>query len=132
MMAWQQIRPKEILLEKIKAKGGWVNAHTHIDRSFIINDQNYVKTNDPLHLKWDQPDEFKKRITVEEIVGHMSQVIDNQLEQGVQALGSYIDCDSVVKDKNLKAADIIKDRYKDQIKLIFIHQPIKGLFANPE
>jgi cytosine deaminase len=131
-MAWQQIDPKQILLDKIKANGGWVNSHTHIDRSYIINDQNYAKTGDPLHLKWDHPDEFKKRITVDEIVGHMSQVIENQLEQGVQAIGSFIDCDSVVKDKNLKAAQKLRDKYKGQIKIKFIHQPIKGLFANPE
>jgi cytosine deaminase len=131
-MPWQQIKPKEILLGKIKANGGFVNAHTHIDRSYIINDDNYVKTGDPLHLKWDHPDEFKKRVTVDEIVTHMSQVIENQLEQGVQALGSFIDCDSVVKDKNLKAAEIIKKRYQGQIQLKFIHQPIKGLFANPD
>lgn len=131
-MSWQQINPKQILLEKIKARGGWVNAHTHIDRSFIINYDNYDKTGDPLHLKWDHPDEFKKRVTVAQIVGHMSQVIDNQLEQGVQALGSFIDCDSVVKDKNLKAADIVKDKYRGQLQLKFIHQPIKGLMDKTE
>lgn len=131
-MSWQQINPKQILLDKIKAKGGWVNAHTHIDRSYIINYDNYAKTGDPLHLKWDHPDDFKAKATVDQIVGHMSQVIDNQLEQGVQAIGSFIDCDSIVKDKNLKAADIIKDRYKNQINIKFIHQPIKGLMDNTE
>ncbi len=131
-MAWQQINPKQLLMEKIVAKGGWVNAHTHIDRSFIVNSDNFKQTNDPLTLKWDHPDEFKKQVTVDEIVGHMAQVIDNQLEQGVQALGSFIDCDSIVKDKNLKAADIIKARYKAQINIKFIHQPIKGLMDKTE
>ena len=131
-MAWQQIDPKAILLEKIKAKGGWVNAHTHIDRSYIINDDNYALTGDPLHLKWDHPDEFKAAMKVEDIVGHMSQVIEGQLGQGVQALGSFIDCDSVIKDKSLKAADIIKDRYKGQLELKFIHQPVKGLMDATE
>lgn len=131
-MAWQQIEPKEILLGKIRAQGGFVNAHTHIDRSYIINNSNFVKTSDPLHLKWDHPDEFKSRVSVGEIVDHMSQVIDNQLEQGVQALGSFIDCDSVVKDKNLKAADIIKQRYGGQLRLRFIHQPVKGLMDKNE
>src|SRR4051812_24154427 len=100
-MAWKQINPKEILMDKIKQKGGWVNAHTHIDRSYIINWENYTKTEDPLHIKWDHPDSFKSKVTVDEIVGHMSKVIENQIEQGVQALGSFIDCDSIVKDKNL-------------------------------
>jgi cytosine/creatinine deaminase len=131
-MSWQQINPRQILTDKIKAKGGWVNAHTHIDRSYIINYDNYAKTDDPLHLKWDHPDEFKAKVSVEQIVAHMSRVIDNQLEQGVQAIGSFIDCDSVVKDKNLKAADIIKDRYKGQINIKFIHQPVKGLMDKTE
>lgn len=131
-MAWQQIDPKQILLDKIKANGGWVNAHTHIDRSYIINESNYGKTGDSLEVKWDHPDEFKSGVQVDDIVGHMAQVIDNQLAQGVQALGSFIDCDSIVKDKNLKAAAIIKDRYKGQIEIKFIHQPIKGLMDASE
>ncbi len=131
-MAWQQIDPKQILLDKIEAKGGWVNAHTHIDRSYIINDENYSKTSDALHLKWDHPDEFKAKATIDQIVGHMAQVIDNQLAQGVQAIGSFIDCDTIIKDKNLKAAQIIRDRYKGQIEIKFIHQPIKGLIDKAE
>ena len=126
-MSWNQMDPKQILLEKIKQKGGWVNAHTHIDRSFIINEDNYHKAGDFLMLKWDYPDEFKKVATVEMIVNHMSQVVDNQLAQGVQALGSFIDCDSVVENKNLEAAEIVKQKYKGQLDLVFIHQPIKGL-----
>ena len=110
-MSWKQVKPKQTLLDAIEKRGGWVNTHTHIDRSFIINWDNYSKTDDPLTLKWDHPDEFKKSVTVDEIVGHMSRVIENQLKQGVQALGSFIDCDSVVEDKNLKAAEILKKQY---------------------
>lgn len=131
-MPWTTIFPKKILLEKIQKRGGWVNSHTHIDRSYIINNENYVKTGDPLHLKWDHPDDFKAQIRVEVIVDHMSRVIDSQLEQGTQALGSFIDCDSVVKDKNLQAAEIIRKRYTKDLKLKFIHQPIKGLMDKTE
>ena len=132
-MAWEDINPKQILMDKIKAKGGWVNAHTHSDRSYIVNWANWGKTDDPLHLKWDHPDEFKAQVTVDEIVTHMSRVIDNQLEQGVQALGSFVDCDSIVKDKNLRAVEKIKERYKDAPIIIkLIHQPIKGLMDASE
>ncbi len=131
-MGWQNIDPRQILLEKIKQKGGWVNAHTHIDRSFIVNWDNWDKTGDPLHLKWDHPDEFKAQVKVEDIVSHMSRVIENQLEQGVQALGSFIDCDSIVKDKNLKAAEILRQKYSKDLVLKFIHQPIKGLMDATE
>jgi len=131
-MSWKQIKPKQTLLDAIEKRGGWVNTHTHIDRSFIINWDNYSKTSDHLTLKWDHPDEFKKSVTVDEIVGHMSRVIENQLKQGVQALGSFIDCDSVVEDKNLKAAEILKKQYGNDMVLKFIHQPIKGLMDETE
>ena len=131
-MAWDQINPKQILLDEISKRGGLVNAHTHIDRSYIINWDNFGKTDDPLPVKWDHPDEFKKKVTVDQIVSHMSLVIENQLKQGVQALGSFIDCDSVVKDKNLKAAEIIKNQYGKEMTLKFIHQPIKGLMNETE
>ncbi|MFZ1248895.1 MAG: amidohydrolase family protein [Candidatus Saccharimonadales bacterium] len=129
---WQQIDPKQLLLQRIKENGGWVNAHTHIDRSYIINWDNWDKIGDPLHVKWDHPDEFKAIVSVDKIVEHMSQVIENQLAQGVQAIGSFIDCDSVVEDKNLQAADIVKARYKGQMEILFIHQPIKGLMDKTE
>lgn len=131
-MAWKDVNPKQILIEKIKSRGGWVNAHTHIDRSYIINWDNWDKTEDSLELKWDHPDEFKAKVSVDEIVDHMSRVIDNQLAQGVQALGSFIDCDSVVKDKNLQAAAKIRERFGKDLQLKFIHQPIKGLMNSTE
>lgn len=132
-MAWQNINPKSILLDKIKNNGGWVNAHTHSDRSYIVNWENWDKTGDPLHIKWDHPDEFKAKASVDDIVGHMSRVIENQLEQGVQAIGSFVDCDSIVKDKNLRAVEKIKDIYKDAPIIIkLIHQPIKGLMDATE
>ena len=131
-MAWENINPKEALLEKIKTAGGWVNAHAHIDRSYIINQDNWYLTADTLQKKWDYVDEFKAKNDVEEIVGHMSRVLDNQLEQGVSAIASFIDCDSVSKDKNLQAAQKIRERYGKDIVIKFIHQPIKGLMDETE
>jgi cytosine/adenosine deaminase-related metal-dependent hydrolase len=129
---WQQIDPKHLLLQRIAAAGGWVNAHTHIDRSYIINWDNWDKIGDPLHVKWDHPDEFKATVSVDKIVTHMCQVVENQLAQGVRAIGSFIDCDSIVKDKNLKAADLVRAKYKGQMEIKFIHQPIKGLMDETE
>ncbi len=131
-MAWQDINPKVKLIELVMAKGGWVNAHSHIDRSYIINEENWHLTSDTLEKKWDYVDTFKRTATVDDIVEHMSRVLDDQCAQGVQAIGSFIDCDSVSKDKNLKAAAIIRDRYKKDIKIKFIHQPIKGLMDPTE
>ncbi len=126
-MSWENINPKEELEQMVRENGGWVNSHAHIDRSYIINRNNWAKTGDSLQAKWSHTDQFKASSSIETIAGHMSRVIEGQLAQGAQALGSFIDCDSVVKDKNLKAAELVKERYGGDIELVFMNQPIKGL-----
>ncbi len=126
-MNWKTINPKHELIEIIKKKGGWVNAHAHIDRSYIINRRNWAKTNSDFKVKWDLTDEFKSSASARQILEHMSLAVEKQLEQGTQALGSFIDCDSVVKDKSIEAARKLRERYGKDIKLVFMNQPIKGL-----
>lgn len=130
-MSWQTVDPKQKLTAMVDMEGGWVNAHAHIDRSYIINDNNWARTNDELATKWDLTDEYKRSASVEEILGHMSMAVEHLLEQGGQALGSFIDCDSVVRDKSLRAAERLKERYGEELDLIFMSQPIKGL-SDPE
>lgn len=131
-MSWENINPRQELEQMIQEQGGWVNSHAHIDRSYIINRDNWGKTDDGLEEKWSHTDQFKSSSSVETIVGHMSRVVEGQLEQGVQALGSFIDCDSVVRDKNLRAAELVKQRYGSDIQLAFMNQPIKGLMDPTE
>jgi cytosine deaminase len=52
-MAASKFDPKQILTEKIKAQGGWVNAHAHIDRAYILTEENFKLTNASLQEKWD-------------------------------------------------------------------------------
>lgn len=130
-MAWQQIDPKQILLDKIKANGGWVNAHTHIDRAFILNEENFKLTDDTFKKKWDYSDEFKRKASVDDIYEHMARAAEGMIKQGAQALGSFIDVDSVIEDKAIKAAQKLRDNYKDKIQIKFINQVVKGVI-DPE
>jgi hypothetical protein len=43
--------PKQLLLDKIQARGGWVNAHAHIDRAYILDAENFKQTNESLATK---------------------------------------------------------------------------------
>ena len=126
-MSWENINPREELEHMVRERGGWVNSHAHIDRSYIINRDNWSKTGDNLQVKWSHTDQFKASASVETILGHMSRVVENQLAQDTQALGSFIDCDSVVRNKNILAAEKLKERYGKEIQLVFMNQPIKGL-----
>ncbi|HVX56201.1 MAG TPA: amidohydrolase family protein, partial [Candidatus Saccharimonadales bacterium] len=126
-MSAQPIDPKQRLLDKITTKGGWVNAHAHIDRAYILNDENFKLTSAPLAEKWRLPDEFKARASVDDIYDNMARVVEDMCRQGVQALGSFIDVDPVVEDKAIKAAQRVRDLFRDDIEIVFINQVVKGV-----
>lgn len=130
-MSWQQINPKQILLDKVKAQGGWVNAHAHIDRAFILNEDNFRLVNGSLQEKWDYPDQYKQAATVEDIYANMSRAIEGQIAQGVQAIGSFIDVDPVIEDRAIQAAVKLRENYADKIQIKFINQVVKGV-VDPE
>lgn len=126
---WAPGEPKRRLIEKIQARGGWVNAHAHIDRSFILNDKNYALVNGNLKQKWGYPDEYKKAASVDDIYDNMSMVVDDMITQGVQAIGSFIDADPLVEDKAIRAAKRLRENYADKIELRFINQTVKGALS---
>jgi cytosine deaminase len=126
-MAWQDINPKQILLDKIKAKGGFVNAHAHIDRAYILNKENFKLTGASLQEKWDFPDKYKSAATIGDIYGNMARAIESMCEQGVQAIGTFIDVDPIIKDKAIKAAQKLRDNFKKDIKIVYMNQVVKGV-----
>jgi cytosine/creatinine deaminase len=126
-MAKNDIDPKQLLLDKIKASGGWVNTHAHIDRAFILNEDNFKLVNGTLMEKWNYPDEYKRAASVDDIYANMERVIKDQLAQGVQAIGSFIDVDPVVEDKAIQAAQRLREDYSDKIRIKFINQVVKGV-----
>jgi len=119
--------PKEALLARIRERGGWVNAHSHIDRAYILNEENFHLASAPLQQKWALPDEFKAKASVDDIYANMARAVEVMCAQGVQALGSFIDVDPVIKDKAIKAAQRVRDDFKDDIQIKFINQVVKGV-----
>lgn len=124
---WAPGEPKKRLIEKVELKGGWVNTHAHIDRAFILNDENFQLTDGTLKEKWSFPDRFKKAATVDDIYQNMSLAIEDQIAQGVKAVGAYIDSDPVVEDKALEAGKLVREKYGDKIEIKFINQVVKGV-----
>ncbi len=123
---------KRLLLEEIKKNGGWVNAHAHADRAFTINpDTLDVYKNHSLEEKWDLVDAVKQNATVDDYYRRTSMALEVLIEQGVTALGSFIDCDPVAEDRAMKGALKARDHYKDHITVKFITQTLKGII-NPE
>jgi cytosine deaminase len=123
--------PKELVLAKVREHGGWVNAHAHIDRAFILNKDNFRLVNGSLQEKWDYPDQYKKNASVEDIYANMVRVIEDMIKQGVQAIGSFIDVDPVIEDRAIQAAQKLRANYGDKIQIKFINQVVKGV-VDPE
>jgi cytosine/creatinine deaminase len=126
-MAPNNFNPKEIILDKIKAQGGWVNTHAHIDRANILDVDNFRLVNGTLKEKWNYPDEYKSRVTVDQIYANMAAVGDDMIRQGVQAIGSFIDVDPIIEDKAIQAATRFRINYGERIKIKFINQVVKGV-----
>lgn len=118
---------KSEILQKIKENGGWVNAHAHIDRAYTLAKENFHLTNATLQEKWYLSDDIKRNSSVDDIYNRMAFAIERMLEQGVQAIGTFIDVDEVTEDKAIKAAQRIRDRYKSSIRIKYINQVLRGV-----
>lgn len=118
---------KKIFIEKIKKKGGWVNAHSHLDRAYTLTDENFQFSYFPLKKKWYLVDKMKRLATEEDIYIRMEKAIEYFLTQGTQALCTFIDVDEVIEDKALNAAKKLKNNYETSIKICFANQVLKGI-----
>ena len=118
---------KQVMLKKIKHHGGWVNTHAHLDRAYSINLQTLKLGYSRLQEKWRLVDELKQKSTVSQIYDRMAFGLEQMMRQGVTAVGSFIDVDKVIRDKTIKAAQRIKNRYGQQIIIKFINQSLKGV-----
>lgn len=118
---------REIILKKIKLQGGWVNAHAHLDRAYTLTKNNFRFTGATLQQKWFLVDKYKKKSTVGQIYSRMAYTLEQLMAQGVQAVGTFIDVDEVVRDKAIKAAQKLKYNYGKKIKIRFINQVLKGV-----
>lgn len=121
--------PKQIILDKIKANGGWVNCHAHIDRAYTLTEDNFKYTDISYQdqKKWAIVDELKRRSTVSQIYDRMAAAIENMLSQGVSALGTFIDVDENIKDKSIQAAIKIREKYYKDLVIKYINHVKMGV-----
>lgn len=121
--------PKQLILDKIKQNGGWVNCHAHIDRAFTVDEKLYKLANAYRHEKWKLNADLRKSSTVDQIYDRMVKATELMLSQEVSVIGSFIDVDPDIKDKAIKAAENLKSKYSSQIKIKFINQSSYGIMT---
>ena len=110
--------PWKILLDKIKNNGGFVNAHAHFDRAYTITEDNLNDVvYDYLHNKWLYIDSFKESATMNDYCINIQAALFDQQAMGVTSCLSFIDVDSVVSLKALRAAGLAKEYAKGPRKI---------------
>lgn len=121
------MNPKKLVVEKIIKNGGWVNTHAHLDRAYSLTDETFKYTNSYLKDKWSLVDDMKRNSSVDDIFRRMARATELFIEQGAQAIGSFIDVDEIIEDRAIKAAKKLKDEYGKEIEIRFANQVLKGV-----
>ncbi len=120
---------KSEIIQKIKKNGGWVNAHAHLDRAYTITPEKFKQANALREEKWQLNAELRKTSTVNQIYDRMAKATELLLSQGVVATASFIDVDPDVKDKAIKAAQKVREKFKGQMEYKFINQSSYGILT---
>lgn len=120
---------KNLILQKIKYNGGWVNAHAHFDRAFTITPETLIQGLSQLQDKWQLVNEIKKTSTTDQIYDRMCYAGEHMLKQGVTAVGTFVDVDEVVEDKAIKAATKFREKYKNDLQIKFMNQVVTGVLS---
>ncbi|MCX8578275.1 amidohydrolase family protein [Gilliamella sp. B2717] len=119
---------KAFLMNKIKQNGGWVNAHMHADRAFTITVDSFdVYQKQTLIEKWDTLDKVKAAMTEEDYYHHFSMAVERMIEQGVSAMGSFVDIDPIAEERAIKGALRARETYKNDITIKLVNQTLKGV-----
>ena len=126
--------PNDLLINKIKEKGGFINAHAHFDRAFTVTEENMEKVvNYHLFDKWKFVDSFKKNADVTRYLNNITTAISEQIKYGVAGAMTFIDIDSVSGFRALEAAvEARRQAAELGFQLKICSQALKGVLEPKE
>ena len=118
---------KDFFLKKIRSKGGFRVHHAHLDKSYLITPERLEKSHASLQEKWDLYRDLKANYTEFDVYQRIKRGIYELLNQNVKYIKTFVDADSIVGLKCVKAALRIKEEFKNQIDMDIAIQPLEGL-----
>ncbi len=118
---------KTQMLEAIKQNGGFVNCHAHFDKAYYITKEGLNQTMVDMEMKWRMSDDIKKASTQKQIEDRIRTALDALVVQGCKTTCTFIDAYDAVGHKAIDAANVVKEEYKEKIKVVTITQPLGGL-----
>ena len=115
------------IITKIKENGGFVNAHSHIDRantaSYFSKEEQYAF----LKEKWRLVDKIKNQSSTSDYKNRMLECIEDQKAFGVTALLSFIDIDDIAGFRAFDAACEVREESDLNFKIAC--QTLKGVLS---
>jgi len=114
------------LKEKILAKGGFVNAHCHLDRAGTATHFTKEEQYKFLKEKWKLVDKIKKQSDYGTYKSRIQKAINNQLMMGVTTICSFVDIDDIASNRAILAARELTQERKD-VCFYTASQTLKGV-----
>ena len=115
------------LYEKIKEKGGFVNAHSHLDRANTARFFSKEEHKKFLEEKWKLVDKIKNKDNYWSYYSRIDHAVTEQIEKGVTTICTFVDVDSITTNKAYIAAREVADKRKFDITLLTAMQTLKGV-----
>jgi len=131
---------EQTVRDEVKKLGGWVNAHSHIDRAYIMDSKYFDHAdmdpwevaNYPLPVKQSVVGNVHEGLayTEESLRERISRVLDESVDFGVSVLRSAIDTTADIGTRALDVALELKQEYADKIIFEIGAYPIFGFKKN--
>ncbi len=117
----------DIITQKIRKKGGWVNCHAHFDRAYTVSPETLTLSHQLMEKKWTLVDDMKKHSSEEDYYARIERAVCVFIAQGAKATCTFIDVDPITELRALKAAVKVKKKYAHKIECKIINQVLKGV-----
>jgi len=116
----------EILKQRIIAKGGPVNCHSHFDKAYVVTEETLNMSLADMESKWGLWKDIKAKYTVENLKARMRISADSMVNQGCKYCRTSVDVDNSAQLKCVQAILAIKEEYKDKLTIQVCSQVLEG------
>lgn len=111
----------------VAAKGGFVNAHAHLDRAFTLPSASLADAAMSLQEKWSFVDGVKRASSSAAYRARILKAVRLIRATGTTASASFVDLDEVAGDRALTAAVAVRERYRNTFPIRLVNQTLKGV-----
>lgn len=112
--------------EEIINRGGFVNCHAHLDRTFTLTKENFHMCSSDLKDKWKLIDNIKEESSYYDIRDRINKYLIRSRQKNCKNILTFIDVDPIIENKAITAIDLIREENPD-INIVTANQTLKGV-----